>query len=115
MSPRTRAAQAYKPALASIQFIQAGARQTARRAYAEKAAPTRPDAPRDMSSSIPLIATGGILAFLPFYYLFHSTKPSASGNAEMTQARRQGNPANEYRDPRDSPAKTLKQKKAKEG
>ncbi|KIW95693.1 uncharacterized protein Z519_04278 [Cladophialophora bantiana CBS 173.52] len=97
MSPRTRAAQAYKPALASVQFIQAGARQTTRRAYAVKAAPTRPGAPRDMSSSIPL------------------TKPSVSGNAEMTQARRQGDPANEYRDPRDSPAKTLEQKKAKRG
>ncbi|OAG34244.1 hypothetical protein AYO21_11591 [Fonsecaea monophora] len=57
------------------------------------------------------IAIGCVLAFVPFYYLFHSTKPAASGNAAITEARRQGDPSTEYRDPRDSPVKTLEQQK----
>ncbi|OAP60318.1 hypothetical protein AYL99_05320 [Fonsecaea erecta] len=110
MLPRSRAIQAIKPALRPIQPLQSGSRQS-RRAYAS----TRPDAPGAYNSRVPIIAVGSVLAFVPFYYVFHSTKPAASGNAEITEARRQGNPANEYRDPRDSPVKTLEQQKKARG
>jgi hypothetical protein len=55
------------------------------------------------------------MLYVPIYYFAHTDKPSASGNAEITDARRKGDPSKQYRDPRDSTVKTLEQKKARDG
>lgn len=60
------------------------------------------------------IVIGAVIAAIPFYYFFHSDKPPGDGQAAIKEARRQGNPSQEFRDPRDSDVKTLEQKKAKE-
>jgi hypothetical protein len=46
--------------------------------------------------------------------MFHSDKSPGSGQAEIKERRRKGDPSKEYRDPRDSGVKTLEQKRAKE-
>ncbi|KIW85274.1 hypothetical protein Z517_00664 [Fonsecaea pedrosoi CBS 271.37] len=113
MAPRSRALQSLKPLFNPVpsQSLQTSrtASRHAQRTYAST--PTRPNVPGTYNSRVPLIAIGSVLAFVPFYYLFHSTKPAASGNAAITEARRQGDPSTEYRDPRDSPVKTLEQQK----
>ena len=60
------------------------------------------------------LVVAGIVTFVPFYYYFHSDKEPRSEHAAMKEARRQGDPSEEYRDPRDSPVKSLEDKKAKE-
>ncbi|KAL6241241.1 hypothetical protein RBB50_011920 [Rhinocladiella similis] len=85
-----------------------------RRTYAEKAAPSRPEA-QHQNSRLPLYALGAAVCWLPFYYFFHADKPFASEQAKIKQARREKGTANEVRDPRDGPIKTLgQQKKAQE-
>lgn len=60
-------------------------------------------------------ALGAAVCWLPFYYFFHADKPFASEQAKIKQARREKGTANEVRDPRDGPIKTLgQQKKAQE-
>jgi hypothetical protein len=54
-------------------------------------------------------------AYLPFYYFSHTNKVGGSENAKITQARREGDPSNEYRDPRDSSVKTIEQKRERDG
>lgn len=61
------------------------------------------------------MAVGAIIACVPFYYFLHSDKQPRSEQAAIKEARRQGDPSKEFRDPRDSSVKTLEQKKAKEG
>ncbi|ETI22724.1 hypothetical protein G647_06800 [Cladophialophora carrionii CBS 160.54] len=108
--------QGLKPAARSNHFLRTQRLQLqSRRTYAEKAAPVRSDQPRDWTSRLPLILLAGVAAYLPFYYLSHTDKPGASENAKMTEARRQGNPANERRDPRDSSVKTIEQKRERDG
>ncbi|OAL38265.1 hypothetical protein AYO20_02324 [Fonsecaea nubica] len=116
MAPRSRALQTLKPLFnpfpsKSLQTSRIAPRHS-QRTYASTS--TRPNVPGTYNSRVPLIAIGSVLAFVPFYYLFHSTKPAASGNAAITEARRQGDPSIEYRDPRDSPVKTLEQQKKKD-
>ena len=60
-------------------------------------------------------ALAALLALLPGYYFLHSGKAPGSGQAEIKERRRGGDPSKEYRDPRDGGVKTLEQKKAKEG
>ena len=60
------------------------------------------------------LALAGIVAFVPFYYIFHSNKSPGSEQAAIKQKRRAGDYSNEHRDPRDSDVKTLEQKTAKE-
>lgn len=59
---------------------------------------------------------GGVLAIVCGYYMLHSDKAPGSGQAKQKELRREGTvpPEQEYRDPRDSGAKTLEQKRAKE-
>lgn len=61
------------------------------------------------------IAAGALVFSVPAYYIMHSDKPSASEQAKIKEKRRQQGTEGEHRDPRDSPVKTLEQKRAKEG
>jgi len=85
----------------------------ARRSYADKAAPSRPEA-QSQNTRIPLYALGFVVCFIPSYYFFHSDKPFRSEQAKIQAIRREHGTANETRDPRDSEIKTLDQKKAME-
>ncbi|KAI1618134.1 hypothetical protein EDD37DRAFT_606083 [Exophiala viscosa] len=87
--------------------------QTTRSRFGEKAAPSRPEA-QDKNSRLPLFAVGGLIALFPFYYIFHSDKPAASEHTKIKEKRREVGTHNETRDPRDSPVKTLEQKKARD-
>ncbi|KAK4942316.1 hypothetical protein LTR10_017923 [Elasticomyces elasticus] len=87
--------------------------QTTRSRFGEKAAPSRPEA-QDKNSRLPMFAVGGVIALIPFYYIFHSNKPAASEHTKIKEKRREVGTHNETRDPRDSPVKTLEQKKARE-
>ncbi|EXJ58300.1 hypothetical protein A1O7_05725 [Cladophialophora yegresii CBS 114405] len=108
--------QMLKPAARSNHFLQTQRLQfQSRRTYAEKAAPVRSDQPRDWTSRLPLLLLAGVAAYIPFYYFSHTDKPGGSENAKLTQARREGNPANERRDPRDSSVKTIEQKRERDG
>lgn len=61
------------------------------------------------------IAVGTLMACVPFYYFYHSNKAPNSEKKAMAEARRNGGgPSTEYRDVRDSPVKTLEDKKKKE-
>ncbi|EXJ90977.1 hypothetical protein A1O1_04084 [Capronia coronata CBS 617.96] len=57
----------------------------------------------------------GVLAIVPFYYIFHSNKVAGSEHAKIQESRRKHGTSNETRDPRDSPVKTLGQQKARDG
>jgi hypothetical protein len=54
------------------------------------------------------------LAIVCGYYFLHSDKAPGSGQAQIKEMRRKGDPSNEYRDPRDSGVKTPEQKRLKE-
>ena len=62
----------------------------------------------------PSVAVGAAVLGLFGYYFAHSSKDPGSGQAEQKEARRQGDPSQEHRDPRDSPVKSLEDKKKKE-
>jgi hypothetical protein len=57
-----------------------------------------------------------VFAAVPGYYFLHSDKSARSGRAAIEEHRAQDNhdASKEHRDPRDSPVKTIEQKKAKE-
>jgi hypothetical protein len=62
-----------------------------------------------------VIGAAILFALIPGYYFLHSDKSPGSGQAQIKEIRRSDpQPQNEFRDPRDSGAKTLEQKKAKE-
>ena len=60
-----------------------------------------------------LAAGGGILVLFCYYFL-NSNKSPGSGQAAIKEARRQGDPSQETRDPRDSGVKTLEDKRKRE-
>ncbi|KIW47776.1 uncharacterized protein PV06_00439 [Exophiala oligosperma] len=84
-----------------------------KRTYAEKAAPSRPEA-QHQNSRLPLYALAAAVSFVPFYYIFHSNKSFGSEKTKIQQARREKGTEYEFRDPRDSPIKTLEQQKKAE-
>ena len=55
------------------------------------------------------------MAIVPGYYFLHTDKAAGSGQAAIKEARRSEGTKDEKRDPRDSPVKTLEQKKARDG
>ncbi|KAK5062525.1 hypothetical protein LTR84_004598 [Exophiala bonariae] len=63
----------------------------------------------------PLMVAGALVFSVPVYYIMHSDKPSASEQAAIKEKRRKHGTEDEHRDPRDSPVKTLEQKRARDG
>jgi hypothetical protein len=61
------------------------------------------------------IVIGSVFAVLPFYYFYHSDKPFNSEKKALGEARKGKSPGDETRDPRDSPIKTLADKKRRDG
>ena len=71
--------------------------------------------PPTLSDIVSRIAAGSILVAFPGYYIFHSDKNPGAGQAFKKETRRNGSdPSQEFRDLRDSPVKTLEDKKRKE-
>ena len=60
------------------------------------------------------VAIGALFAAIPGYYIANSSKSPGSGQAQRKEARRNGDPSTEFRDTRDSPVKTMADKKKKE-
>jgi len=55
------------------------------------------------------------MAAVPFYYFYHSNRSPRAGQKDAAERRENGNgPGSEYRDVRDSPIKTLEDKKRKD-
>ena len=65
--------------------------------------------------TIPSIAVGSVMAAVPFYYFYHSKKSPSSEKKAMAEAGKNGGgPSTEFRDVRDSPIKTLEDKKRRD-
>ncbi|KIW17122.1 hypothetical protein PV08_04313 [Exophiala spinifera] len=84
------------------------------RTYGDKAEASSSTPAHDPLARIPLYILGAAAVFFPFYYYVHSGKPPRSEQATVEQLRRERGTEHEYRDPRDTPIKTLERKKKAE-